>query len=86
MNALVPVSEHQAVGPLWDWRFSLWELDDRVGENPTFPVKSGLKLDFAGTFCRDIFDSRKILDLLWKFQKQSGPFPEPSGRKLGPIL
>ncbi len=25
-----------------------------VGENPTFSVKPGLKLDFAGTFCRDI--------------------------------
>jgi hypothetical protein len=45
----VPVSEHQAVGSLWDWHFNLWELDDRVGENPTFSVKSGLKLDFAGT-------------------------------------
>jgi hypothetical protein len=50
----VQVSEHQAVGSLWDWRFSLWELDDRVGENPTISVKSGLKFDFAGTFCRDI--------------------------------
>jgi hypothetical protein len=47
----VPVSEHQAVGSLWDWRSSLWEFDDRVGENPKFSVKSGLKLDFAGTIC-----------------------------------